>query len=71
MNKNAFRTGSTVASAIVVLLEAAICMVWVVMWTAGVVIAKGFWSTAFAITTGGFWSLYLITERVLLHYGIV
>lgn len=43
---------------------------WIIAWAAGAVIAKGFWSTFFAATTGGFWSLYLVVERVMQFYGM-
>lgn len=44
--------------------------IWVILWITGVVIAKGFWSTFFAIFTVGTWSIYLIIEKVLLYYGL-
>jgi hypothetical protein len=33
-------------------------------WIAGVVIAKGFWSTTFALFIP-FWSWYLVVEQIL------
>lgn len=39
--------------------------VWATVWMAGVVLAKGFWSTFFAVITGGLYSYYLIIERVI------
>lgn len=46
-------------------------LVWLILWAAGAVIAKGFWSTFFAICTGGLWSLYLVVERVMQFYGLI
>lgn len=43
--------------------------VWLVMWVAGCVLAKGFWSTLFAVITGGLWSFYLVIERALQAIG--
>ena len=48
-----------------------ILSLWMLVWMAGIVIAKGFWSTFFAICTGGLWSVYLIMEVVFKHYGII
>ena len=39
------------------------------VWIAGFVIAKGFWSTLFAIIP--FWGWYLVVELVLKHFNIV
>lgn len=39
------------------------------IWMAGIVLAKGFWSTYFAISTGGLWSSYLIVEKLLTVIG--
>jgi len=39
----------------------------VIYWIAGVVIAKGFWSTFFAIIFP-FWAYYLILERLITQY---
>lgn len=38
-----------------------------IIWISGVVIAKGFWSTFFAIIVP-FWSWYLVAERVVERY---
>ena len=46
-------------------------ILWIVVWTVGAVIAKGFWSTVAVLTTGGIWSLYLILELILKKYGII
>lgn len=45
--------------------------VYLVIWIAGIVIAKGFWNTFFAICTGGFYSMYLVIELLLTKYGII
>jgi hypothetical protein len=41
------------------------------MWMAGIVIAKGFWSTLAAITTGGLYSLYLVNELFLARISLI
>jgi hypothetical protein len=41
-----------------------------VAWIAGIVIAKGFWSTLIAITFP-LWSWYLVLERLMYAYGIL
>lgn len=43
---------------------------FVVGWISGVVIAKGFWSTLFAVFVP-FWAYYLVIERLLHFWGIV
>jgi hypothetical protein len=43
--------------------------IWVIIWIAGAVIAKGFWSTIFAIFTFGFYSFYLVIERCFQYLG--
>jgi len=47
-----------------------IYLIFVVTWIAGVVIAKGFWSTLFAMCIP-FWSFYLVIEKVLIAYGVI
>jgi len=42
-----------------------------IIWVSGVVIAKGFWSTFFAIFTAGLWSTYLVVEKLLQFNGII
>jgi hypothetical protein len=44
-----------------------VSMIFVLMWLAGIVIAKGFWSTFFAIVVP-FWSYYLVVEQVVIKY---
>lgn len=39
----------------------------VLFWIAGVVIAKGFWSTFFALCIS-FWSYYLVLELLITRY---
>ena len=41
-----------------------ICLIW---WVAGLVVAKGFWSTFFAVICP-LWSFYLFAEAVILKY---
>ena len=43
-------------------------VIWSLLWFAGIIIAKGFWSTFFAVCTFGLWSLYLVVERVISVY---
>lgn len=45
-------------------------LVLLAVWVTGMVLAKGFWSTFFAVMTCGVWSLYLILERLMMFYGI-
>lgn len=40
------------------------------LWLAGIVIAKGFWSTFFAIFFAPY-SFYLVVEKLLLFWGII
>lgn len=40
------------------------------VWMAGIVIAKGFWSTFFAIFFAPY-SFYLVVEKLLLFWGII
>lgn len=40
------------------------------VWMAGIVIAKGFWSTFFAIFFAPY-SFYLVVEKLLLFYGVI
>ena len=45
-------------------------LILVVLWIAGIVIAKGFWSTFFAIFVP-IWSWYLVIEKAMVTYGIL
>ncbi len=45
-------------------------LLWFIMWVGGAVIAKGFWSTFFVVVTLGWWSFYLVVERVMLAYSL-
>lgn len=40
------------------------------VWVAGIVIAKGFWSTFFAVIVP-LWAWYLVIEKLLYHYGVL
>ena len=42
-------------------------IIGVLIWIAGVVIAKGFWSTFFAVCIP-FWSYYLVVELLITKY---
>lgn len=35
-----------------------------VVWLVGIILAKGFWSTFFAIFTFGTWSLWVVIENL-------
>lgn len=52
------RTGSTFAG-----------LFFFAVWIAGLVIAKGFWSTLFAIIP--FYGWYLVVEKLLIHFQII
>ena len=41
-----------------------------VAWLAGIVLAKGTWSTAFAICMP-FWAWYLVVEKLLINIGFI
>lgn len=45
-------------------------MLFLIPWTAGVVLAKGFWSTLFAVIFFP-WAFYLVVERCMQALGIV
>jgi hypothetical protein len=53
------------------LVELILAIIWLPMWMAGIVIAKGFWSTLAAITTGGLYSLYLVMELFLARISLI
>ncbi len=40
------------------------------VWIAGIVIAKGFWSTLFAVCIP-FWAWYLVIEKALYYFGVL
>jgi hypothetical protein len=42
-------------------------LLFTLMWIAGIVIAKGFWSTFFAIVVP-LWAYYLVVEQALIKY---
>jgi len=39
------------------------------LWVAGVVIAKGFWSTLFCLCPA--WAYYLVVEKFMIHFGVL
>ena len=45
-------------------------LVFFIGWVAGVVIAKGFWSTLFAVLLFP-WSWYILIEKVLIANGLL
>ena len=51
-------TGRTLAS-----------LIFFAVWISGLVIAKGFWSTLFAIIP--FYGWYLVIETLLIHFKII
>ena len=48
-----------------------ISFILTIVWVCGIVIAKGFWSTLFALLVVPFWSMYLVAEAVLKILGVV
>jgi hypothetical protein len=44
--------------------------VFVVAWIAGIVLAKGFWSTFFAVMVP-LWGWYLIVEKIMIAQGFI
>lgn len=44
--------------------------IYLATWIGGIVVAKGFWSTFFAVLIP-FWSWYLLIEAVLARLGVV
>ena len=42
-------------------------LILLITWIAGVVIAKGFWSTLFALLVP-FWAYYLVVEQYVVRY---
>ncbi len=47
-----------------------IILIFSAIWMAGIVLAKGFWSTLFAIFFFP-WGFYLVIERLLVMTGVV
>lgn len=44
--------------------------VLVLLWVAGLVLAKGFWSTLIAVVCP-IWSYYLLAERLMHMWGVI
>jgi len=44
-------------------------LVFIIWWIAGIVLAKGFWSTLFAVVIPP-WSFYLVVEQLVVKYLI-
>lgn len=57
--KNSYSTGSSIVDLVVV-----------AAWIAGIVIAKGFWSTLAAIAIPP-WALYLVIELAMTRAGVI
>lgn len=50
-------------------MKAIVQLLLILLWLAGIVIAKGFWSTFFSIIFLPY-SWYLVIEKIILYYGI-
>jgi hypothetical protein len=48
-------------------MKSLIQLILFVAWIAGIVIAKGFWSTFFAVVIP-FWGYYLVIEQLIVRY---
>lgn len=48
-------------------MKSIVTLFFTLMWIAGIVIAKGFWSTFFAIFIP-LWAYYLVVEQLLIKY---
>jgi len=46
-----------------------IALTVMLIWIAGFVIAKDFWSTFFCIIP--FWSFYLVIEKLMIYFGLI
>ena len=51
-------------------LEGLIVLLIVVTWLAGIVLAKGFWSTFFSIYVPPY-AWYLVVEKLMMIWGLV
>ena len=45
-------------------------LIFIISYIAGIVIAKGFWSTTFAIILFPY-SWYLVIEKIMLYYRVI
>lgn len=52
------------------LVDAVMLLVITISWTAGVIIAQGFWSTFWAVTVP-FYAWYLLIEKLLFFYNVI
>jgi hypothetical protein len=48
-------------------MKALVSAVFFILWIVGIVLAKGFWSTFFAIVFP-FWGYYLVAEQLVTKY---
>lgn len=51
-------------------IELVFSAVVVVLWLAGIVLAKGFWSTFFSVLIAPY-GWYLVVEKIMHFYGVV
>lgn len=49
------------------LMKSIASLILFISWVAGIVIAKGFWSTLFAVLIP-LWSYYLVVEQLMVRY---
>lgn len=47
-----------------------VSLIMLAVWITGIVLAKGFWSTFFAVIIP-LWSWYLVAEHFLIHFGVM
>ena len=47
-----------------------VSLITIPAWVAGIVLAKGFWSTLFAIFFP-LWAWYITAEKLLHYYGVI
>ncbi len=52
------------------ILNTLVHITWLLAWLVGIVLAKGFWSTFFAVTVPPY-AWYLCVERALMAWGAV
>jgi len=48
-------------------MKSLVSLVLLILWLCGIVIAKGFWSTFFAVVFP-FWGYYLVAEQLVHKY---
>lgn len=45
-------------------------LIFIVVWMAGIILAKGFFSVLLACVMP-LWSMYLVTEKSMIYFGLV